>query len=660
MILRVLRKFLIPLLLLSYTTLSAFAEPAESTVLRGKELSDFVEDTLQKNQFSPQNKPLCQTGSDIFPRIISVDFQGYYTDEQSDPKTLVYCLSQEDFYNNTASLIEFIKYTENAKLPYPVEFVFTPLDNRNLTLPGYDITLQGTQNYALSNENPENIFVILLNFDAKDKSKARIYTNGLKKSTPLWLTREVTQAFLEKKVKFSAPQKFLSLYRAGLLFGDTQMASFFSQGISCIKIEFTQQSELEVLKSFMSTHDTKITEINDVHYSFFTLFSWKSFWISERVNLISLEVFGILSILFLVCFTFTGKKRIRSKRQFSRYWFVLPLLIAVSLLSLYISQFICIHAPFIYKSNPVVQFASKLFISITLISVLFVFQNHLKLEHSAETFGFLLTLTAVLNIFLFSVADIGLFWTFAIEFFIIYTTRNAKTTIQLILSFVLMTLPFWGYFAVYFLNTNIFDVRVLIKASPGVNLLLSLILFPFQIIWLKVLLRIRTNRIPGFNFKKFALYTAFSAAVILGTLIIFTFLTTEFLYKKSKDSLPAIKYTDKNAENLSVTDESISMPQLTSHTLKIASKKQAERYRILISSSLSNPVLDSMYEYNSQENSKIADFKLPDYPPQEITIEVAVEKNNSKMLTITALYKTKEENVYERETVTKIWDGGEN
>ena len=65
MILRVLRKFLIPLLLLSYTTLSAFAEPAESTVLRGKELSDFVEDTLQKNQFSPQNKPLCQTGQTL-------------------------------------------------------------------------------------------------------------------------------------------------------------------------------------------------------------------------------------------------------------------------------------------------------------------------------------------------------------------------------------------------------------------------------------------------------------------------------------------------------------------------------------------------------------------------------------------------------------------
>lgn len=648
MISRVLRKVLIPLLILNYTILSLYPEQQGA---RGAELSILVENSLLRNGFSPQRKELCLTGSDTFAFNIIVDIYGKTDTENTRALTAAVCISQEDFAAHSEEVSALMEFTRNANLDYSVEFVFTALDNISGSLPGYDIELQGTENFAFSVDSSDNIFALLINFDAEGQDKCRIFTTGGKKSTPRWLAKETVDSFIGTKTRFSIPQKFLSLYRAGLLFGDRQTALFLARSIPCIKIELNSSS-VTAIEEFLQNHKNDSTRENDVHYVFLLPGNFRAFWISEQTNVIALEVFGALTILFLVCFSFTGKKRIRSKKDFSRYWLMIPLMIGISMASLYAGQVLCINASFIKGADPIIQFASKLLVSILLISILFLFQLQLKLPDTSFVWGFFVAVISVANIFLFSIADINLFWTFMIEFILIYATKNATSIAGLVVSFFVLVLPFLPYLAVYFANASSQDVQILIRASNGTNFLLSLVLFPLQIIWLRILVRVIKGRREFMTFKKTAAITGVSAAVIFAFVIAFVFFSTEFLYRKQDNKKEAV-FTDRLPQNLSIFETARNLPQLSAHTLRISSKTQAERYIVSVSSPQSSPVLDSNYSFFIEESSRKNVFRLPDIPPEEISIEFSTENQLAKEIEVTAIYKSGEDGVYIRERISR-------
>ena len=654
------KKLLISFLLLSYPVLRIFSAEAESPDLQGVFLSSFIEQELKESQFSPQKTELTPTGSNIFAYNISVFLDAKNSSSSRSARTMLVLFSQNDFTANREQIIRLLKTVRSAELDFPVQFVFTALDDRNSALEGYNILLEGTQNFARTLDTPDDYFSVLVSFAENKKHTARIFTTGGKNSTPLWLTKEVVKSFLKNGIRISVPQKFLAIYRAGLLFGDDDMASFFREGVPCIKIELSAAEQFSALTDFILSHSPQETEKNDVHYSFFALGTLTALWFNEFFNIVSLEIFGALVILFLVCFTFTGKKRLRTKRDFSRFWFLIPLMLFFSVFSLYAGQFCCEKITFIKDANPVIQFAAKLFISILLISVAFLFQSKLNLPDTNFLYGFMLILVSTANVFLFSMADITVFWVFALEYLIVYFTRNCSKIWTLCLSALLMLFPFLSYIAVYFANVNSNDIRILISASKGTNILLSLILFPFQIVWLKILVRFNTlNREKSLTFTKIAKFTFFSLAVITVMIGFFTFLMTQFFYSKTHAQNTKPQFIETPAKNIALTLEKTDLPQISVCNVKIASKKQAVRYIFTVSSEKTSPVLDSLYSFTVRENSKISEFNIPDFPPQNISIEFSTEKSIPKILTLTAIYKGEGENVYERETVSTFTGGEE-
>ncbi len=655
------KKLLFSFLLLNYLIAGIFALQPEHSKKKGAELSEAVELSLQKSGFSTQKIELSSTGSDIFAYNISVFFNS--TQNDLEAKTLLILFSQNDYPSYEKEILELLQTVDKSELKFPVQFVFTALDDRNSILKGYEFFLEGTQNFAQNIDSPDEYFAILVSFSNQksSKQKAKIFTTGGKNSTPLWLTKETVNSFLKSSLAFSVPQKFLAIYRAGLLFGDDDMASFFRAGVPNIKIEFSDASQIEVLKNFVLLHDSSLSQKNDVHYSFFTAGKFKAFWFSEFFNIVSLEIFGAFVILFLVCFTFTGKKRIHTKRDFSRFWFVIPLLLALSVLSLYAGQLCCEKIQFINRANPVIQFASKLFVSILVISVLFLFQSKLSLPDTEFVYSFMTILVSTANVFLFSMADITVFWVFALEYLIVYFLRNAKKIWSLCISAFLMLLPFLSYVAVYFANVNDEDIKILIYSGTNTNILLSLILFPFQMVWLKVLIRLnKINKEKSLTFKKIAKFTFFSLAIITLLIGLFTFLMTQLFYNKKHNQKTYIQYVEKNAQDIELSVLQTTLPELSVYNLKINSKRPAVRYTISVFSKDASPVLDSLYTFTVMENSRQVEFNIPDYPPQKIDIEFSTEKSVEKVLTLTALYETETENVYEREVLTKVLSGEQN
>ncbi|WP_147634780.1 YfhO family protein [Treponema pectinovorum] len=645
-------------MILNYITCSLFANEKIVPTLKGLELSKKIEAELKKNQFFPQKMQLSITGADEFAYNLILDLSFDNSNEIQNEKKIIFCVKQNDFYSKSKEFIDFFKSIESQKLNFPVQFVLTALDNQNEILRGYNRQLEGTKNFAESLEENKDCAVILLNFDDLDLIKrAKIYTTGGNKSTPLGLTREIVESFYKTGTDFIISQKILSLYRASLLEGDEQLEYFLKRSIPCIKISFAEDDDFSSLNFFIKNHDPSKKTQGDVHYFFFAP-TFKNFfanaiWLDERFNIICLEIFGIAVLLFLVCFTFSGKKRTKTKRVFSRFWFLLPIFLFLSIISLYVSQALCLIIKPIGSANPVSQFAFKIIFSSVFVAILFLFQTKLKLPTNNFLYGFMLTVTAILNVFIFSTLDITLFWTFALEYLIVYLSRNFYRIRALIFSAFLMLLPFLPYILVYFSNVNSTSVKFLIDANPSTNIMLCLILFPFQIMWFRVLLRIRTTKLKSKDFKTLAKYTALSLFITLVFVFTFAYLTTKFIFNKSKKAQAQISFIDEKAENLSVEENFKDLAQMSYHSLSIFSKEQALRYSVTVTSPQANPILDCFYDFSVTDNPRTAIIAMPDYPPQEITIDFSTEKNTDKLFTIVAIYETDTEGVFKRESVSK-------
>ena len=341
-----LKKHLFSFILISCISLLSL----HGAIPEGLELADWTYSQLQENGFSPSKKDLVSTGSDQFPYNISVFFNPVYYAEENNMdqlvSTLIFTVSQKDFFSNRDEIISLLNFAGKQKKNYRIEFGFTTYENSMYSIFFRNFIYTGSECFASSMDNPEECAAVLLTISEEEQNSSEIYTTGLRKSSPLWLTKAVVTAFNDNDVDFVLPQKILSLYRSGLIFGDGQMASYFRNNCRCIKIKLGSPSHLKVIEKIISDFSISETSSNDVHYNFYKTPVKKIIWINEKTNILALEFFGILLLLLITSFSFIGKKRIRYKKEFSKTWYMLPLTLTVSLVSLYTGQLLCMVIPF--------------------------------------------------------------------------------------------------------------------------------------------------------------------------------------------------------------------------------------------------------------------------------------------------------------------------
>lgn len=607
---------------------------------KGLELCFITENLLLNEGFIPVRKELSSTGYDIFPFNIILNFPGEITDSYLN-KTLVIDITQEDLFNNSSEILEILKQTGEKKLNFDIQFLFTALDEEEPLLFNKNFPLTGTQNFAENCEQVNQTCALILDFDLTEKkAKPEIFTTGLKTSTPLWLTKLAADALYEEKILFDMPQRFLSLYRSGLVFGDGKMASFFSSSISSVKITVKNINQLSFLNTFINKFNENTDFSGDTHYFFFRLPFFKIFWVNEKLNIIALEIFGTISLLLLSSFSFYGKKRLKYKKAFRQSWYYIPAGLGTNILLLFLPQVIFKSAGLSASANPLLLFALKLFPSVFIISIIgFFLAKRFKTQNNF-ILGFLISIIAVSNIFIFSLLDITFFWLFLFEFMIIYSTRNSSSVKVLGISSILIFIPFFPYFFEFFKNAGNFEFLRFIYSSFGGNLLISLIILPFQLMWIRLTIACKEKFSDKLQKRKdFFIFSL--AAIIPQTalfLIIFTFMNI-FSFKKNANThrVNIVTYSEPKTFEVKQNTSSISIQKTKS--LSIFSKQQALRYEVSFFSSETLPVLDSLYDFKILDNSRRVDFILPDYPPQNITIDYVDDEKNNKKFTISAFYE---------------------
>ncbi|WP_407429299.1 hypothetical protein [Treponema sp.] len=630
-----------------------FPENTSASQPYGSELSKTLQNILIKNGFSPVTQELSATGQNTFAYNLTVEFNAKTSPENlsDNSKTeIALCLPQEDFYQHQERILIFLTKLKNLEKPYSVYFTFTALDSDN----DFSPKVNGTEIYASSIEGSESIFAMTITLNSQKETS--IKTGSLKACSPLWLTKRLTVSFFDENVYFDFETSISSLYTLGLIQGSRRLSKFAQAGIPAIEVNFSDEDQLTVLEDFLNSYEIEGTDEWDQHYFYIPgIKSIKPFFISETILLFACLFTGIISIMLLCIFSFTGKNGEQNKKNFQRSFYLIPITIGVSFLSLYFGQFFTKFLSFFLNINPVIQYGIKITFSMFFISIMFNIQERLKLSVAHFVYGYVISLVSVLNIFLFSSQNLLLFVAFIAEYLIIYFSRMTRKIYILVIFFTLLVMPFIPYIYKVIRYAQYFELERHVYTKPLGNFLLSLAIFPFHIMWLRILflLNVYTGR-KGYSMKRMFFNRIFYSLIVISFIFTILTLVSVFIYHKNehlKDSRRnEFIEQDFNTIRASLTKDSFS--GMNTNHINLTSKENAYRYTVEIYGIDSpHPIYDSVYSYEviAHDGYDVISFIIPEYPPKNITIDYAADMFTSARIEITAFYKTEKEHIYRTE-----------
>ena len=214
-----------------------------------------------------------------------------------------------------------------------------------------------------------------------------------------------------------------------------------------------------------------------------------------------------------------------------------------------------------------------------------------------------------------------LLFIFVLEYIIIYFSRLAKKIIPLIIASLIMLLPFIPY-AVNILEYASQD-KLLRLVQTGIlgNMLYACILIPFQVMWLRIMVRIDifgTHR--HIASLKIVLATigvmGIMVVCIVGTLFIGSIMLNQSLPEKELNQQSHFyQLVDAQApEQLQVSMSRKSYLELQSVEVQIASPVPIIRYEVQVLSENQIPVYDSAMSFVTEQNPSSQNFSQESSP----------------------------------------------
>ena len=654
------RKFIITALLIFSACFAVFPQKyIEEKYLFGNNLSSAVDKAISKKGFSPVKQELSSTGQDKFAYNILIDFpptkksenieESESTGSEIRRNEVIFCFKQEDFQSHEAEIFEFITFLQKMERDWSVKILFSVLDDSEFSDAG---SIKGTEVFASSVEDSDSCCALTISFNPAESTE--VFTEGGKVTTPLWLTKRVTDAFFDSQANFSFKNQLSSIYRLGLIKGKERLSFFFENNIPAIELNFPDGTELSSLKKFAESYTSDGTAEWDMHYIYINRSNlFKAVFINERTIIISCLSVGILTILILCIFSFLGESGERHKYDFIKSSYMIPFTIGIAFLSLLFGQHFVAFLSSYFPLNPIFLYGIKIVFSMIFISILFTIQGIFKFSATAFIYGYLLMVVAIFNIFLFTTRDLTLFVIFVAEYILVYISRSAKNLPSLSVFFVLMIIPFVPYGFIIIRSAEDFELTNAVFTSATDNLLLSLAIFPFQITWLRMLvfLNVRAGS-KGWTMKKMILNGVFSTIAILAFIFALIFAISHFVYRPDfrESTRVEIKIFREEKFTISAKLSKDEFSGMTTNHIKLSSEENARRYKVILNGKEgTHPIYDSIYNYTIITNHDGTDsysFVIPEYPPKNITIDYAAPEKTPATIEVTAYYTTEDPHTF--------------
>lgn len=598
-----------------------------------RERSNQLYDFFQQEGFTPQRQLLAN--SDQFPYSIILDFNQKNAAENNEIQRLILAISQETAEECLDEVLALAKLMENATAEvtltlallanesYPFSSALEAVDSAGSKTQERMVPVEnqwhptGSQILLENISNPDSCALVMLDGTASQLDQATVVFGSDGILTPLWLIQQVP---------LPVSQEFLITYRLNLAEDNPALVPFFRSGMATVAISFNSNEQEQTQKVFAAvktmTENFSVDKSVSADSQNYIVFHFvENIWIGEQFSILVYLLITVLVLAIISGFSFLGKKGAIHRQSFFRIWYLIPITILLSTFFLWLGQLVAGKFVEMVPENTVVILGIKTLFSFVAVSLPFIFHLKFRLPIAQFVYGYLLTIVVAMNIFIFASIDLVLLFIFVLEYIIIYFSRLAKKIIPLIIASLIMLLPFIPY-AVNILEYASQD-KLLRLVQTGIlgNMLYACILIPFQVMWLRIMVRIDifgTHR--HISSLKIVLATigvmGIMVVCIVGTLFIGSIMLNQSLPEKELNQQSHFyQLVDAQApEQLQVSMSRKSYLELQSVEVQIASPVPIIRYEVQVLSENQIPVYDSAMSFVTEQNPSSQNFSQESSP----------------------------------------------
>ncbi|MGP1458085.1 MAG: hypothetical protein ACTTKL_02095 [Treponema sp.] len=553
--------------------------------------------------------------------------------------------STEEAVRHIKLISDIARQAQILDLPYDLKFVFSYGDNPHLE---HSASLKGAESFAFTHSGESGYCCFSVNFT--DAQNAVIPCAG-KTSSPLNLVKLAGKAFSSAKLKYAIDGRNLySFYRYDILKTDMRTALFLETGIPAAGININSAqanaNDAEKITAFFKNLMTNFEIWNagnwDSHFLALKIRD-KAFFIPQTFTISAFIVLLFISLFTLCEFSFWLEPLKKSvMRGVKKIWYLIPLTALLTAFSLTAGQYL---SDFLYRLLNIHLFTRlsiKIAAAFFIISIVFLLIVRIQGLFSSKSYAYLLLISGIINIFLFSAIDISLFYVFAAEYVIIYASRRARRTPALSFVFAALILPFIPYAAQIVKYLDVSKASRLLHDNLSVNLLIASALLPFEFIWLKIFTRLNKIWQRSGSEKKQPLKKSVAAA--LGAPVVLTlFLAAANVLiahglKKNAEKRDVKIIAKGSGEKLSVSYSDFYYFGEVSRTVRIRLNGIPETCSLIVEGDGGNSIFYSDNSYIPEKKAETDSFLIPSYPPENMTFSYIADPEKKSVIRAGAFY----------------------
>lgn len=633
-----LRHLCIFLILLAFFCVQVHAQEE----IHGRQLCDAVFNFLAETELIPEAVPLVADGTNLFPYNITATFPHKTTTETksiNDRKTLLLAFTQEDTYAHQNIISNFIKTVSAIKTNPNLIFLFSYGDayyERD--------TISGTEIFASNYDDTEDIAVVCISFS--NDNKTSITPGGSGDIAPKWLTAYAANALNNSGIQFDINGGvFISFYRIGKIATDNRTSRFLAHEIPAVGMTFGKNEDtIRIalsLETFIKQYKTENTVEWERHYFPFK-FSDNFILIGEKIIVLVFIGIAFLAMGFLLFSSLIKTKRKITIGYYIRILYALIPTLAISAAALQFSQPIVRFIENSFTISEYLSFAIKISISFVAIIFLFDFSSRFLGRLYETDYWSLIAIVAIINFFIFSLIDISFFFIFGFELLIIYISRSVHRPLRLLFMFFLMALPFLllAHQISQFAYKNV--LGNIIYATHIYNAMIAMILYPFQLQWLRVIISMygeqnRKNSVKKHFFRKQLFLLLVPAISFFAIIVATSFITNSSGMFHEAEQRETIRYVTDDYPKITTVDRFFF--DETFRTLEIDLGAEAFSCDITLEGKEFMPVIYSENEFTGNTSNMTCQFITPTWPPRNLSFRYIAGNDDITIINVNAKYR---------------------
>lgn len=643
-------------LLFCYAVSSSYAQTG------GFEKCTALSKVLSNASVKQYHEAIVYNESNTFPYNIIVTFDSNeekkssaYDKNNNQLSELTIALRTEDFYDKPEEVKNLCHTLSSIRHRQKINLIFTYGDIFEGPSPSVKY---GTEAYTERLSDALSVNAVTVSLSERN----RVIPGTTKGSSPTYISKAATEAFRENGMNAEVAGGLITfLYKKNTLKTDQRANLFAEAGCKSIAVEFSNKKEVlskipDYFEAFIPLYESPDISVLDSHSNHVAAEEFY-FALSERTSVILYVLTAFLSLFALSELSFLNRKtREKLTEDVLKLWYIIPLSVLLTTVSFFISQNIALFFYNIFSANIYIQISLKVILGFVLASLVFLAAFKVQGLMSSSAYSYLVTISGIINLVVFTAIDISLFYLFAIEYILIYISRPVKHTASLLTCFFLLFVPFIPYSIQIIKFTKPSSLPLLVHSSFGINTLISIGLLPFEIQWLRILVRLNERwKKANAGTKKFYIQNiiTFSVAFIIFLVIS---MSLDFLipekYKNpgNKKEVTLVEKGDSALLSANLT-ELVHYGEKT-RILNISCPKNTRRVHVQVRGKTSNSVLYSDNDF-VQDKSNLTDiFKLPLYPPQKIQLRYIAKAGEESTVKIICEVEAESESLpYQRRLI---------